>query len=96
MVQLLVRDPTRRLGASEADAEDIKAHSFFKGIDWDNLLNKETSPPFYPTVVDALDTSNFDEMFTSEDPVVTPMMGPRLSREEEEAFADFSYIAEWA
>ncbi|ORY97646.1 kinase-like domain-containing protein [Syncephalastrum racemosum] len=94
--ELLVRDPTRRLGASEADAEDIKAHPFFKGIDWDNLLNKETSPPFYPTVVDALDTSNFDEMFTSEDPVVTPMIGPRLSREEEEAFADFSYIAEWA
>ncbi|KAK1866714.1 hypothetical protein I4F81_009230 [Pyropia yezoensis] len=36
--RLLERDVTRRLGAGPADAEDVKAHPFFKGVDWDAVL----------------------------------------------------------
>lgn len=45
--QLLIRDPAKRLG-SRAGAEEIKAHPFFKGINWALLRN--TVPPYVPRV----------------------------------------------
>lgn len=41
--KLLVLDPKRRLGG---DIEDIKMHSFFDGIDWENLQDMEPPIPF--------------------------------------------------
>jgi serine/threonine protein kinase len=57
--QLLSRDASRRLGASR-DADEVKEHPFFAGVDWVALYNKETVPPITPAIADALDTSNFD------------------------------------
>jgi serine/threonine protein kinase len=41
--KILVKDPTKRLGAGEAgseyDIKHLKNHPFFKGIDWENLHN---------------------------------------------------------
>ena len=37
--------------------EDIKAHPFFNGVDWDQLRN--STPPFRPTLASPDDTSNF-------------------------------------
>jgi hypothetical protein len=45
--QLLIRDASKRLG-SKAGAEEIKAHPFFKGINWALLRN--TVPPYVPRV----------------------------------------------
>lgn len=45
--QLLIRDPAKRLG-TKAGAEEIKAHPFFKGINWALLRN--TVPPYVPRV----------------------------------------------
>ena len=42
---LLVRDPSKRLGA-RGGADEIKRHSFFKDIHWE-LIRNET-PPFKP------------------------------------------------
>ncbi|CAK75771.1 unnamed protein product (macronuclear) [Paramecium tetraurelia] len=42
---LLVRDPSQRLGA-KADAEELKKHSFFKSINWDDIYNKVQDGPF--------------------------------------------------
>lgn len=50
MLQLLTVDPKERLGYND-DANAIKAHPFFAGIDWDRLLAKEVTPPFIPKVV---------------------------------------------
>ena len=44
---LLDRDPGKRL----ADAAAIKAHPYFKGVNWEKLLKKEVPPPFIPPVV---------------------------------------------
>jgi len=41
---LLQRDPSKRLG-SRADAEEIKEHPFFYGINWDGVLRREMRPP---------------------------------------------------
>lgn len=43
--QLLERDPEKRMG-SKAGAEEIKAHPFFKDINW--ALIRHGSPPFIP------------------------------------------------
>ncbi|KAA0713072.1 Serine/threonine-protein kinase N2 [Triplophysa tibetana] len=49
MRRLLRRNPERRLGAGERDAEEVKRHPFFRNMDWDALLAKKTQPPFMPT-----------------------------------------------
>jgi protein-serine/threonine kinase len=46
-IQLLQRDPSKRLGAVQ-DAEEIKKHPFFKGINWEAALNKQLHPPRIP------------------------------------------------
>ena len=45
--ELLMRDPSLRLGA-QTGAEEIKAHAFFKSIDW--ALIRWLPPPFVPKV----------------------------------------------
>lgn len=60
---LLHREPEKRLGSRGAG--DVKAHRFFRGVDWDGLLWSE--PPFKPSDPQAKeegDTSNFDKEFT--------------------------------
>uniref|UniRef100_A0A672KF95 protein kinase C n=1 Tax=Sinocyclocheilus grahami TaxID=75366 RepID=A0A672KF95_SINGR len=96
MRRLLRRNPERRLGAGERDAEDVKKHLFFRNIDWDGFLAKKVKPPFVPTIQSSSDVSNFDDEFTSEAPVLTPPREPRsLTQDEQDLFADFDYIADW-
>jgi hypothetical protein len=40
----LQRDPAKRLGALK-DAQEIKQHMFFKGVDWNSVFRKELKPP---------------------------------------------------
>ncbi|KAJ6238749.1 serine/threonine-protein kinase pkga-related [Anaeramoeba flamelloides] len=49
--RLLVSDPKKRLGAK--GAQEIKNHSFFKNIDWENL--KTQDPLFVPNLQDPTD-----------------------------------------
>lgn len=49
--QLLRKNPERRLGSSERDAEDVKRQAFYRGISWDELLLRKVKPPFVPTIV---------------------------------------------
>ncbi|XP_071493732.1 serine/threonine-protein kinase N2-like [Diadema antillarum] len=96
MRRLLRRNPMRRLGSSQRDAEDIKGQAFFKSMNWDDLLMRRVTPPFVPKIKNAEDVSNFDEEFTSEHPVLTPAKDPRpLTDKEQECFKDFNYIADW-
>jgi hypothetical protein len=50
-LQLLERNPKKRLGCGPKDAEEIKKHPFFKDIDWDKLDKKLLEPPFRPALV---------------------------------------------
>jgi len=69
---LLTKDPTRRLGSGEKDAEEIKSHPFFASIDWEKLQRGEIAPPWAPTITGNQDTSQFDAEFTS-----MPIFSPR-------------------
>ena len=50
--QLLNKNPVLRNGGS---VENLKAHSWFSGMDWDDLINKEVSPPYVPAGLDLTD-----------------------------------------
>uniref|UniRef100_A0A7N8Y6P4 protein kinase C n=1 Tax=Mastacembelus armatus TaxID=205130 RepID=A0A7N8Y6P4_9TELE len=95
MRRLLRRNPERRLGSGEKDAEDVKKQPFFRGVDWDALLQKKVSPPFVPTIGGKEDVSNFDQEFTAEHPTLTPPRERRtLSRKEQDYFKDFDYVSD--
>lgn len=91
LILLLNRDPSRRLGTH--GAADIKNHEFFsKHIDWNKLMAKKVQPPFKPAVASAVDTSNFDPEFTSEQPVDSVVDDSHmLSATVQEQFQGFSY-----
>ncbi|XP_050440224.1 serine/threonine-protein kinase N isoform X2 [Adelges cooleyi] len=96
MRRLLRKNPERRLGSSERDAEDVKKQAFFRQISWDDLLKRKVKPPFVPTIGSVEDVSNFDEEFTSEKPQLTPPKDPRLlTDDEQQMFKDFTYTADW-
>ncbi|XP_069051776.1 serine/threonine-protein kinase N1 isoform X3 [Lepisosteus oculatus] len=95
MRRLLRRNPERRLGSTERDADDVKKQPFFRGVDWEALLQRQVKPPFVPSIVGKEDVSNFDEEFTTEAPTLTPPREPRpLSRKEQESFKDFDYVSD--
>lgn len=95
MRRLLRKNPSRRLGATEQDAEEVKKQNFFRSIDWADLLARKIKPPFKPTVRSADDVCNFDEEFTSEQPQLSPSKEPReLTTDDQMAFQDFDYEAE--
>jgi len=61
---LFKKNPEERLGGSREDAEAIKRHAWFDGVDWDVLLSKKVRPPFVPKTKNEVDVSNFDAEFT--------------------------------
>jgi len=65
---LLTLDPIKRLGSGKSDADSIKSHSFFKSLNWNDVENKKLQPPFVPKLASDEDYSNFDKMFTEENP----------------------------
>lgn len=96
MRRLLRKNPERRLGASERDAEDVKKQAFFRNVSWEDLLMRRVPPPFVPTITGTEDVSNFDEEFTSEKPKLTPPKDARdLTSDEQLLFQDFTYLADW-
>lgn len=96
MRRLLRKNPERRLGSSERDAEDVKKQAFFRNVNWEQLLLRKVKPPFVPTINNLEDVSNFDSEFTSEAPLLTPPKEPRpLSATDHKLFQDFTYMADW-
>lgn len=59
--KLLVNDRTRRLGSMRNGAEDVKRHRWFRGTNWDDVLEKKLKPPIVPKVSHDGDTGNFDD-----------------------------------
>jgi len=87
---LLNRDPKKRLG-STLDVEDLKAHAFFKPIDFAQMHAKTLDPGYHPKISSEASTANFEEGFTSEPAVITYEAPSTLAPEDSAAFTDFSY-----
>uniref|UniRef100_A0A8B9HUD3 non-specific serine/threonine protein kinase n=2 Tax=Astyanax mexicanus TaxID=7994 RepID=A0A8B9HUD3_ASTMX len=69
---LLIKDPNKRLGGGPDDAKEIMRHSFFVGVDWQDVYDKKLIPPFKPQVSSETDTRYFDEEFTAQTITITP------------------------
>lgn len=96
MKKLLRKNPEKRLGSSEADAEEIKKQPFFKTVKWADLLAKKIKPPFVPKITHKEDVSNFDPEFTTQKAILTPPKERRiLDSDEHRLFHDFDYVSEW-
>ena len=89
---MLKRDPTERLGSNGAG--EIKAHPFFKILNFDAVLRKEVEPSFKPVVSGEADTRNVDKTFTDIPAAVTPTpAGNQLSAAvQEKEFSDFTFV----
>uniref|UniRef100_A0A8C2WF74 Ribosomal protein S6 kinase n=1 Tax=Cyclopterus lumpus TaxID=8103 RepID=A0A8C2WF74_CYCLU len=88
--KLLVKDPHRRLGSGPRGSEDIKAHTFFKGLNWADLAQKKVPSPFKPELKSELDVGNFAEEFTGMDPVYSPAGTPSST---DRLFQGYSFVA---
>ena len=90
ILRLLVKDPRQRMGGGPTDAEEVKAHKFFRTINWDDLLRKNIPAPFVPRISSDTDVSNFSEEFTSMIPADSPGITPP---NVEKVFKGYSYVA---
>ncbi|KAI3960127.1 hypothetical protein MKW98_016851 [Papaver atlanticum] len=62
LISKLLCNVDQRLGTNGAD--EIKAHSWFKGVEWDRLYQMDAA--FIPEVNDELDTQNFEKFEEAE------------------------------
>ncbi|CAG4987997.1 unnamed protein product [Colias eurytheme] len=88
--KLLVKDPRKRLGGGEDDAEELKRHPFFKNLDWEAVSRREVAAPFVPALSHAADTSNFAGEFTRMRPTYSPAHAPK---HHDKLFLGYSYVA---
>uniref|UniRef100_A0A668TEG1 Uncharacterized protein n=1 Tax=Oreochromis aureus TaxID=47969 RepID=A0A668TEG1_OREAU len=91
---LLQKDRTKRLGGKD-DFLELKYHSFFSPINWEDLMAKKIIPPFVPSVSGPTDLRHFDPEFTHL-PVSSSLCTDTLTvtssvKEAAGAFPGFSY-----
>jgi len=79
---LLNKDPEKRI-----KPDQIKNHPWFKGINFDDIANLKTIPPFIPKIKNEEDLSNIDPGFLNED-INSPVKQYRIDVEPN-YFSDF-------
>ncbi|XP_062375477.1 protein kinase C epsilon type [Sardina pilchardus] len=92
----MTKSPNKRLGCVVAQGleEAIKGHPFFKEIDWELLEQRKVKPPFKPRIKTKRDVNNFDQDFTREEPVLTPVDDAIIKQINQDEFKGFSYCGE--
>eukprot|EP00041_Stephanoeca_diplocostata_P023403 m.574780 g.574780 ORF g.574780 m.574780 type:complete len:780 (-) comp22283_c0_seq2:640-2979(-) len=90
--ELLNRDPKTRLGCGPRGKDDIQKHAFFAGLNWDKLNKREIKPPFVPDIKNPKKAECFDDEFTNEAAVLTPIDMKMVNALEQTAFGGFSFV----
>ncbi|XP_032408594.1 protein kinase C epsilon type-like isoform X3 [Xiphophorus hellerii] len=92
----MTKSPNKRLGCVTAQGcEDaIKVHPFFREIDWMLLDQRKIKPPFKPRIKTKRDVNNFDQDFTREEPVLTPVDDSIIKQINQDEFKGFSYFGD--
>jgi len=84
ILRLLDKDPTTRI----QNPDEIKAHPYFAGINWENLINKTATPPYIPNIKNKESTAMIDREFTRLSVDREIKKGQNVDNTE---FPDFSY-----
>lgn len=66
LLRLLERNPTKRIGCNEQDADELRQHPWFSDIDWDKISTMTHEAYYKPRVKGAEDVSCIDKLFTKE------------------------------
>jgi len=82
--RLLTHDRAKRFGCLKNGADDIKKHKWYKGLEWEQLVNRQVRAPFLPDVKAHDDTSMFDRY-----PESTEGSAPTVSSKDQELFEGF-------
>nr|POF13288.1 serine/threonine-protein kinase psk1 [Quercus suber] len=66
LTRLLRKEPNKRLGGTtKKELATLKAHRFFRKIDWKKLEKRELEPPIQPVITDPELAENFSKDFTN-------------------------------
>lgn len=93
---LLKKKPEERIGCRKGGVAELKAHPWFKNIDWEQLALKQVKPPFVPTTDSTDDVQQIDEEFLGDTIEETPAMDSALTRvhNKKGEFDGFEYTSE--
>ncbi|KAF2431022.1 hypothetical protein EJ08DRAFT_649326 [Tothia fuscella] len=80
-------DTSKRLGNMKGGASTVKAHPWFRGINWDDLYHRRTHGPIVPHLRGPADTRNFDDY--DDEPEGREPYTNDLADKYEGSFSDF-------
>ena len=81
----MINNSNERLGKN--GVEEIKAHPFFKNVDWENIRN--TKAPFIPELENDYDTKYFEEKFKYEEEFYPPKK--KFKKRKDIEFLGYTY-----
>jgi len=85
---LLERDPNKRL----QDPDTIKAHPYFKTIDWKAMARKEVKPPYVPNASGSIESTDcIDPEFTGQEVKLTYEDTSHITQKDQENFQGFTF-----
>ncbi|KAI9719680.1 MAG: serine/threonine protein kinase psk1 [Chrysothrix sp. TS-e1954] len=98
LTRLLRKEPKKRLGGNMSkDLATIKAHRFFRRIDWRALQKREVVAPIQPIITDPAEAENFSSDFTGLAMSPVEAKGGFLKHERmasiDDPFRGFSFVA---
>lgn len=82
--KLLERDPKKRIGCAEGDADELRAHPWFSDINWEKVGTMTHEAIFKPKVKGDEDVSCIDKLFTKEGLQETLVDPSALTNKEKE------------
>ena len=89
--RFLTRNPLVRLGSRSGDVSKIKAHPFFKDIDWEKLENREVEAFWKPNLSSETDTRYVDPEFFEYGAYSSSLIGTPTQSQKKGRFSQFSF-----